>query len=405
MTEEKTEFKHVELHLPLVLVKTRRGLRLMERMAGSRGMGHLAGLYLYIMPVVTAVMVYLGLTTIFRYLYTPNLDSFVRSLGPAVNILLPGINPILPFFYGWVALFAAMIVHEASHGIVARAHGLTVKDSGLLFFLIVPIGAFVEVDEKEMQKTEPRVASRVLAAGVGSNILAALLFLVLLLGVVSTFAPVTAYGGVGIAGVVPGSPAALAGLQPGQVIVSINGTAMTNITELGRYLAAAGPGDAAAVTYAYGSSTHTAVLTLGASKANASVGYMGIDATNDPAAVLQNYLSAWSKNPTAYIPPPTIFGSYIPFSQSMAVFYASPLGALAGPLANLLYWLWFVNFNLALFNALPIYPFDGGIAFRHLMRAVSHRGWDDTAVRVPTLMVTAVMVALIATMLVLPYVL
>ncbi|MEM3684549.1 MAG: site-2 protease family protein [Conexivisphaerales archaeon] len=403
--QEKERFRHVEVQFPLVLVKTRRGIGLMDRVAKFKATQYLGSFYLYIMPVITAIMFYIGITAIYRYVHTPSAVSFVRSLGPAVNILLPGLNPILPIFYGWIALFFAMIVHEASHGIMARRAGLTVKDSGLLFFLVVPIGAFVELDEEQLKKERPSIAGRILAAGVGSNLASALIFLFLLLLVVSTFAPVSQYNGVGIAQVNESAPAGLAGLHPGELIVSVNGTSISNLLQLQSFLEGTKPGEMLVMQVADGSSLSKVNITLASNPLNSSIGYIGIGAVDSPTQILHSYLGAWRYNPTAYIPPPTLFGNYIPFSSTMEIFYTSPLGSAATILANLFYWLWFINFNLALFNALPIYPFDGGLAFRHMLRAAKNSTWDDKSVKLLTNAVTIAVVIFVVTMVLLPYVL
>jgi len=53
--------------------------------------------------------------------------------------------------------------------------------------------------------------------------------------------------GVVIAGVAPGGPAANAGISPGDVIVSMGGTAITNTTSLIAFLNANGPGSTGSV--------------------------------------------------------------------------------------------------------------------------------------------------------------
>ncbi len=51
----------------------------------------------------------------------------------------------------------------------------------------------------------------------------------------------------------------------------------------------------------------------------------------------------------------------------MSIFYTSSLGAATNVVQNLLFWLFFVNFNLAIFNNLPIYPMDGGQALERFL--------------------------------------
>ena len=44
---------------------------------------------------------------------------------------------------------------------------------------------------------------------------------------------------------------------------------------------------------------------------------------------------------------------------------------------NLLFWIFFVNFNLAIFNNLPIYPMDGGQALERFLVGVGRGRIDD----------------------------
>ena len=57
------------------------------------------------------------------------------------------------------------------------------------------------------------------------------------------------------------------------------------------------------------------------------------------------------------LPPPTMAQGITPFSDLMAPKYTSSIFGNSFPIiANMLYWLWFINFNLGIFNALPIGP-------------------------------------------------
>ena len=66
------------------------------------------------------------------------------------------------------------------------------------------------------------------------------------------------------------------------------------------------------------------------------------------------------------------------------------------PVASLLYWVFFLNFNLAIFNALPIYPLDGGQAFLVGVKALGRgRMSDATAMRITTAVTLAVVALLL----------
>ena len=85
----------------------------------------------------------------------------------------------------------------------------------------------------------------------------------------------------------------------------------------------------------------------------------------------------------------------MPFSDTLSGFYTSPLGALTPAVTSSLYWMFFVNFNLAIFNSLPIYPMDGGQAFESFLRGAGRgRISDVLARRVTTGVTMAIFIAL-----------
>jgi len=144
--------------------------------------------------------------------------------------MLPGINPMLPIVYGWIAIVVAIVIHEGGHGIIARHAGFKVKSSGMLFFLFVPIGAFVDVDEEQIKKARARPALKVMAAGVGGNIIFGAVCLLLLFVLVGGLSP--AVNGVYVNSVVDGMPAQEAGLMPKDIFVSIDNIPVHNNTDL-----------------------------------------------------------------------------------------------------------------------------------------------------------------------------
>ena len=109
-----------------------------------------------IVPVVAGIGLYLLINSLVSLLWNPAAASAAREAGLGSYILLPGINPYLPILYGWFAIFCAIAIHEGAHGVAARSLGLKVKSSGLIFFLFIPIGAFVDVDEDELKESLKR---------------------------------------------------------------------------------------------------------------------------------------------------------------------------------------------------------------------------------------------------------
>jgi membrane-associated protease RseP (regulator of RpoE activity) len=405
----------------------------MDRFAKFRITKPLAWIMLYIMPLAAALILYLILKELSVYLSPQGaaVAGEIRTISPAANLLLPGLNPYVPIVYGWIAIVVAVVIHETSHGIVARSLGMRVKSAGLLFFLIVPIGAFVEVDEKELRETKARNSLRVLAAGSGINFIVGLACLALLILSVSAMAP--AVKGVPVVSVAQStpqlpSPAYQDGIKPGDFI-----TAMDNIpvTDLNYTLRTSGdfqPGQVVNITlWRAGQSvvlpnvtlakiTETVIVTnsdnVVISNKTYTYPYLGVssityDGLKDE---VNGYVNSYKTDPALYILPPSfpIIGNFvpsmsIPFSNLLIGFYNSPLGGAASVIDNLLFWLFFVNFNLAIFNDLPIYPMDGGQAFERFLVGAGRGRISDSLASKITIIVTVTLVAVLFLTLAGPY--
>ena len=111
-----------------------------------------------------------------------SLTSGVTRSLPASELLgLPGINPIIPIGYGLVAFVVSVVVHELFHGITARSNGIKVNSVGIMFF-IIPMGAFVEPDDAEINKSDPVIKRRIVAAGPAINVVMAAIAFIILVG-------------------------------------------------------------------------------------------------------------------------------------------------------------------------------------------------------------------------------
>jgi membrane-associated protease RseP (regulator of RpoE activity) len=94
----------------------------------------------------------------------------------------------------------------------------------------------------------------------------------------------------------------------------------------------------------------------------------------------------------------------VPFSDLMAPKYTSSLFGPSFPLvANMLYWLWFINFNLGIFNALPIGPLDGGQLYGALIESRSRPG--KTRLKNLSMLISLVMLSAVIMSMFLPYLL
>lgn len=104
----------------------------------------------------------------------------IASTASGADILLPGVN--LPFFEGLAALVIVLVVHEGAHAVLARIAKVPILSSGIVLFGVIPIGAFVEPDEKKLARVEAGKQTRVLVAGPTANMLTAAAFFILFMG-------------------------------------------------------------------------------------------------------------------------------------------------------------------------------------------------------------------------------
>ncbi|HLC69041.1 MAG TPA: site-2 protease family protein [Candidatus Bilamarchaeaceae archaeon] len=107
----------------------------------------------------------------------------ISQTTPGAHLLLPGIN--LPFFEGILALLIILVVHEGAHAVMARIGKIPILSSGLVLFGVIPIGAFVEPDEKKLKKLERTRQTRVLVAGSTANLIASILLFTVFLGFIT----------------------------------------------------------------------------------------------------------------------------------------------------------------------------------------------------------------------------
>lgn len=405
-----SEYKRFEFQYGLVLLRTKRFEGLMDRFGRYRLTGPAAWCLLYLMPIAAAIGFYIFLRPL-EVLFSPSgpaYVSYIRTLSPLGNIGIPGLNPYLPIVDGWLALVVAMIVHEGAHGIVARSLGLPVKSSGLIFFLVLPIGAFVEVDEDALKAARPSHSGRVLAAGAGINLVVAIACLLLLFAAVGEMKPQV--DGLGVASVNPGYPAAQAGIKPGDFITAVDGVPIDNsaaVNSSSWYKS----GTAVNITvWRSGSYLQFNRVVIGNVTVNdtrtgqvyqrAFLGIGGVDYTT-LTGIVSTYTGSFFSRAFYFCLPtlPTCQG-VVPFSDANAAFYTSSLGSSLVPLTNLLYWLFFLNFNLAIFNSLPIYPLDGGQAFRVGVKALGGDRLSEKSLgritSLASLFVVAILVVVIA---------
>lgn len=366
---------------------------------------------LYLMPVAAGIGLFVFLSQ-FAIFFSPAIHvvgTVVRSVSPLAYLGLPGINPYIPIVDGWAALIVAMVIHEGAHGVVARSLGFPVKSSGLLFLLFLPIGAFVEVDEDALKAAKARDSGRILAAGAGVNFVLGVVFLLLLFSLVSSMTPMVrgiavsqVDTSISLNGTSVSTPASLAGIRPGDFVLSVNGI---NYDDPGSVLRSTWyrPGQVINLAvWRSGQVLHINNVTLLTNPANSSLGYLGVHEIgySDLQGTVSTYTNSFFVRPILYLCIPTFPScqGLAPFSDQMGIFYTSPYGSWTAPLATLLYWFFFLNFNLAIFNALPIYPLDGGQAFRAGLKGLMGGRLNDVGLTRVVVLTTLLIAASVVTL-------
>ena len=347
----------------LILIHTPFGLTFFDKIAKTKAARVYAEFNTYLMPLITALICFLIFIGIGTMLASSEAREGVRGLGPQANLLIPGLNPLLPWTYTLIALFITIVIHEAGHGIVARVYNLKIESTGIVLFLIVPVGAFVNIEREELAKASLKQKCAILTAGPLNNMLLAVFSVIALYFVVSTLNPLADPNqnyDVVVTQVRPDSLAEQLGLTQGSVIQSIDGQEVNGINDIGKLLGSS-IGENIEVTW---SEKNGDTVSRSGQNQNGKLG-ITIVGGGSPSEILDIYKRAFL-DPRGYLlllAPPTLAQNALPapYSDALAPEYESTLfGSYFPMISNMLFWLWFINFNVGLFNALPIGPLDGG---------------------------------------------
>lgn len=397
-----------EVKLPLILIHTPFGLKFFDRVAKLPGVKAWASFNAYLMPVITALAVFLIVGALAVLIVNSQARETVGSIGPQANLLIPGLNPYLPITYGLAAIFVTIVIHEAGHGVIARVYNVRVDSTGIVLFLGIPVGAFVNIERDELNRTTLKQKSAVLTAGPLNNMILAGASLIALYFVMTTLTalppdPNAPTFGVMVIDVHPGSLAESIGMEQDSIILTVDGREIRAIDELGTTLRD-NLGETIVITWVTKSGEELAkevTLPAAVEPGKAILGITGTGLSPDAGAVLERYKGAFSTNPLALLLPPTLQQGLVPYSDLMTSKYESTIGPAWSIIANMLFWLWFINFNVGIFNALPIGPLDGGQFYRSI---IERRVKSAVIAKNAASILTYIMVAIVAVAILLPYV-
>lgn len=255
---------------------------------------------------------------------------FVPDAPPTVSLVLPGVqvpgSPIfIPFWYGIIALFTVILIHEFGHGVIARAHGLKIKNTGFGFFGPLPL-AFVEPDEKQVVKKDSIVQQSIFAAGPFFNALLVGVALLLMLIFNPLMMMMVDDNGVSFGNIQKDYPAEISGLKASTGYTSVNGVPITNANEFISSMSCLKPND----TVVLGNDNENVTIVSTTNPKDSTKGYIGVSAISTNYELKRN--DWWFKG----------------------IYYSLYV------LNKLLEWIATLSLGIGLANLLPLGPVDGG---------------------------------------------
>ncbi|WFN34806.1 site-2 protease family protein [Methanogenium sp. S4BF] len=401
---------HVTFYGPILALKTEKVafFDYFRRQAGFwRGYGTLGAILVVVISVVMSALLVLG---VYNSMMNPPSPEGIYE--PQNILAIPGINDFIPITLAvLIGFFVTLVVHEFGHAILCRVEDIRVKSTGILF-AVIPIGAFVEPDEEEVERAARSSKIRMYGAGITNNIVVALVCfaaIVVLMGMATpSSTPV-------IQGVYMDYPADLAGISPDSIIYAVNGVMVESVTDVSDILQTTTPGDALTVTTLKDGvhSDHTLILEEWPEElSNKSGGFMGVVYYSpESAEYLFNNLIKSPLGPLLllYVPINTVIDDdsmnlgILAFDVAYVDMWEVPFSGFWGVI-QILFWTFWFNLAVGTFNALPFIPLDGGYIMQEgVARFFEKRGRSDLAPIVVSV-ISSLMIAVILLLLIIPYI-
>ncbi len=297
---------------------------------------------------------------------------------------------ILISIVSFLIIIAVLIItHELGHFITAKASGVRVDEFGLGFpprllsirrgetrysLNAIPLGGFVKMAGEEDPKVPGSLASKsvgtrllVLSTGSLMNFLLPLFLLSIALMIPHNLV----VGQVMVEEVAPDSPAAMAGIRPGDTLLSVNGKPVSNNGDLHRYIQL-NLGKEITILVKHSDSTTENVQVIPRWKPPEGQGAIGIVISTSDATLISQRYPFWKAIPLGVV---TCIETFVLFKNTIVgmiigaipVELTGPVGIaqITGEVAKagispLLEFAAFLSINLALINIFPLPALDGG---------------------------------------------
>jgi len=228
---------YVRVSGPITTLHTQRGKVVLDRLARPKRFWRAWGNFGIGIALVVMVGAFLFfIVAAYGVITNPPAASAVNQ--PRNVLVIPGVNDFLPLSVAPEIVFGllvGLVVHEGGHGLLCQVEDIEIDSMGLALLTLLPVGAFVEPDEENRERADRGGQTRMFAAGVTNNFAVSVVTFLLLFGpITGAIAPAA---GVPVGNTVPGSAAADAGIERGDVITAVEGQPVANESDLDRALA------------------------------------------------------------------------------------------------------------------------------------------------------------------------
>lgn len=318
--------KNVKFHYGIIIRRWTRGLEFIDKLVKSyptliRRLGNI-GVGIGILAGIAGTVILIFLTLKLQ-------QTFGLVLPTTGGYQIPGPVFSVPFWYWLIAIFIIAITHETMHAVFIRLEKVPVRNYGILMLLLLPIGAFVDPDNRRVNKLSTLKKLRIFAAGSFANFAVAIVAIGIFISSVFAFGSVTNTSGVIIDSVTKDSPADKGDLEG--VIERINDVEIKNTLDFAKSLNTTKPSDEIQVT--------------------TNKGDYKIMLEEHPKIENRSYIGVTIRNSYEY----NIFG----LSGELPLVFMKTFFAVM----SFLNWLFLISFGVGIVNLLPVKPLDGGLLF------------------------------------------
>ena len=288
-------------------------------------------------------------------------------------------NPLIPWesdiSIGAIAFVSSIVVSQFGRAIIAKIYSIKIQSLGLTTILgIIPTNPFIELNKDDISKLPLKRKNTLFSVDPLSNILLSLLSFGFLYILVSSLSPISNdFGdkaGITVLTIGENSLAKSIGLEKNSTITFINNEPIEDGDEL-RNILRDNLGTTIQIKWMREDNKEQIQSVNLPTSVPENKGVLGITFTDtyfDPVLVLDNYNNLFLTNQLAILMPPTLQKNLVPYSDVMSSQYTSSIFGSSFPIiANLLFWIWFINFNFGVFKSLPISYLPGGSLYNSII--------------------------------------